>query len=58
VKEASLAGRIGTGVLAGFVILAVAGPALAGYRVHALAGRPLQPPSGGHWLGTNAIGRT
>lgn len=51
------AGWIGVGVVAGFVVLAVAGPALAPYRVTELAGDPLEGPSLHHLFGTNSVGQ-
>jgi peptide/nickel transport system permease protein len=47
----------GLGILAGFFLLGAGGPHLARYRVTELAGPPLQGPSAGHWLGTDAIGQ-
>lgn len=47
---------IGAAILAGFALLALAGPWLAG-DPQALVGIPLQPPSAGHWLGTTGQGQ-
>lgn len=41
-----------------FVLLALAGPGLAPFGAQATnVGAPLQPPSAGHWFGTDALGR-
>jgi ABC-type dipeptide/oligopeptide/nickel transport system permease subunit len=44
-------------IVAVFVGLALAAPWLSHYRTTQLAGRPLQPPSAAHWLGTNGVGQ-
>jgi ABC-type dipeptide/oligopeptide/nickel transport system permease subunit len=56
-RRLGVAGWIGIGVVAGFVVLAVAGPALAPYRVTELAGDPLEGPSLHHLFGTNSVGQ-
>lgn len=52
-----VAGWTGVGIVGAFVVVAVAAPWLAQYRVTALAGEPLQAPSLRHWLGTNSVGQ-
>ena len=52
-----LIGWVGLAIVAVFVGLALAGPWLTHYRTTALAGRPLEPPSGSHLLGTNGVGQ-
>jgi ABC-type dipeptide/oligopeptide/nickel transport system permease subunit len=48
---------LGLVVVAVFVGLALAAPWLTPYRTTELAGRPLQPPSAAHLLGTNGVGQ-
>jgi peptide/nickel transport system permease protein len=50
-------GWVGTGVVAAFVVVGLAGPTLAPYRVTELAGDPLEGPSLHHLLGTNSVGQ-
>ncbi|HEY4408240.1 MAG TPA: ABC transporter permease [Acidimicrobiia bacterium] len=50
-------GWVGVAIVAVFVGLALAAPWLSHYRTTQLAGRPLQPPSAAHWLGTNGVGQ-
>jgi peptide/nickel transport system permease protein len=47
---------LGLAIVAGFVLLAVAGPWLVA-DPDALVGVPLQPPSAAHWLGTTGQGQ-
>jgi len=49
-------GWVGLGLLAAFIVLAFAAPALAPYRAGQLSGRPLEAPSLHHLLGTNSVG--
>lgn len=49
--------RVGSALLAGFVLAAACAPAIAPYDPSAFIGRPLAPPSGQHWLGTNDAGQ-
>lgn len=48
--------RVGLLLVLGFVVLAMVGP-LVVQDPDAFASRPLQPPSGAHWLGTNGQGQ-
>ncbi len=48
--------RLGLGLLAGFVLMAMFGPWLAG-DPGAFVGAPHQPPSWAHWLGTSGQGQ-
>jgi ABC-type dipeptide/oligopeptide/nickel transport system permease subunit len=50
-------GRVGLVLLLGFAVVAVGGERLAPYPPEALVGRPFDPPSEAHWLGTNDIGQ-
>jgi ABC-type dipeptide/oligopeptide/nickel transport system permease subunit len=50
-------GWLGVAVVAVFAGLALAAPWLSGYRTTELSGRPLQPPSAAHLLGTNGVGQ-
>ncbi|MEW6474797.1 MAG: ABC transporter permease [Actinomycetota bacterium] len=50
-------GWLGLAVVAVFAGLALAAPWLSGYRTTELAGRPLEPPSAAHLLGTNGVGQ-
>jgi peptide/nickel transport system permease protein len=50
-------GRVGLGIVGVFVVVALAAPWLAPFRVTALAGDPLERPSFGHVLGTNGVGQ-
>ena len=51
------AGKIGAGLSAFVVVVAVAGPWLTSIDPFALSGAPLLPPSTSHWFGTDALGR-
>lgn len=48
---------VGLGIVGTFVVLALLAPVLAPYRTTALAGQPIEAPSGRHVLGTNAVGQ-
>ena len=50
-------GWLGLAVMTVFVGLALAAPWLSPYRTTELAGRPLDPPSAAHLLGTNGVGQ-
>lgn len=50
-------GWVGVAIVGIFVALALTAPYIAPYRVIELAGDPLEPPSGGHLLGTNGVGQ-
>jgi peptide/nickel transport system permease protein len=50
-------GWVGLAIVAAFVAVGIAGPALAPYGVHALAGDQLARPGGAHLLGTNSVGQ-
>lgn len=50
-------GWVGAGLVGTFVVLALAAPVLAPYRVTELAGRPLEAPGTSHLLGTNSVGQ-
>lgn len=50
-------GRLGTVILAIFVLVAIFAPLLAPYDPRAQTGLPYQSPSGSHLLGTNDIGQ-
>lgn len=50
-------GWIGLVVVGLFVLMALLAPSVAPYRVTELAGDPLEPPSGEHLLGTDAVGQ-
>jgi peptide/nickel transport system permease protein len=49
--------RIGLAILLGFVLLALIGPWLVGDPT-AFVGKPHQPPSATHWLGTSGQGQS
>jgi peptide/nickel transport system permease protein len=53
----SRSGQAGLGIVGVFILLGVAAPWLAPYRVTALAGDPLQAPGFRHLLGTNSVGQ-
>lgn len=59
VRPGSATGATGVGVvlLAGYALLAVAAPWVAPYDPSGFVGRPLEPPSARHWLGTNDVGQ-
>ena len=48
---------VGLGMLAVLAILALGSRWFAGYRITELSGDPLEAPSAGHLLGTNAVGQ-
>lgn len=48
---------VGLAMLAIFVAVAAAAPAVMPHGVHELSGAPLEPPSSDHLLGTNAVGQ-
>ncbi len=48
---------VGAVVLAAYVAIAVAAPALAPYDPAGFVGQPLEWPSARHWLGTNDVGQ-
>lgn len=50
-------GRWAVGLLASLVVLAVLGHLLAPFEPNATVADPLLGPSGGHWLGTDYLGR-
>lgn len=50
-------GRIGAGILAGFVLVAALAPVLAPHDPRAQSGLPFKAPSADHLLGTNDIGQ-
>lgn len=50
-------GWVGLVVVGVFVLLALAAPYVAPYRVTELAGDPLEAPSARHLLGTNSVGQ-
>jgi peptide/nickel transport system permease protein len=52
-----LSGRIAVTVLVVVALLAIAGPLLAPQDPLATSGNTLAGPSGGHWLGTDYLGR-
>lgn len=49
-------GILGVAILGLMVLIATAGPYVVRYRPTELAGRPLEPPSAAHLLGTNGVG--
>jgi oligopeptide transport system permease protein len=52
------AGAIGALLIAGLVLVALAGDRVAGYRFDAQdSAHALEPPSRAHWLGSDALGR-
>ena len=53
----SAIGWLGLALVAVFVGLAMTAPWLTPYRTTELAGRPLEPPSAAHLLGTNGVGQ-
>ncbi|HEX2274773.1 MAG TPA: ABC transporter permease [Acidimicrobiales bacterium] len=48
---------VGIGLVGSFVLVALLAPVVAPYRTAELAGRPLEPPSTRHLLGTNGVGQ-
>lgn len=50
-------GKVGFGLLALMVGLAVFGPLIAPYDPALASGKPFEPPSAAHWLGTNDVGQ-
>ncbi|WP_114423949.1 ABC transporter permease [Nocardioides houyundeii] len=50
-------GQVAVAMLALLVLLAVLGGFLAPYEPNATVGDPLTGPTGGHWLGTDYLGR-
>src|SRR3712207_4311024 len=53
----STPGLVGAALLIGLTILALGADWLVPYDPRALSGRPFEPPSAAHWLGTNDIGQ-
>jgi peptide/nickel transport system permease protein len=53
----STSGRIGVGLLALIVAIALLGPLLAPYGATEIVGPPFQKPSSAHLLGTDGLGR-
>jgi peptide/nickel transport system permease protein len=51
------AGWFGIALLATVILAAVFAPLVAPYDPRVTTGRPFEPPSGAHWLGTNDIGQ-
>lgn len=49
--------RLGLSVVLFFVVLAVVGPRITRYEPWAYIGRPRQPPSSQHWMGTTIFGQ-
>lgn len=56
-RRISAIGWVGAAVVGCFALAALIGPMLAPYGIHALAGDPLEAPSGDHLLGTNSVGQ-
>lgn len=50
-------GMLGLVLLGGIVLMAIFAPQLAPYDPTKLTGKPFEPPSPAHWLGTNDIGQ-
>ena len=50
-------GMVGFGLLAFMVLLALFGPLIAPYNPTVASGKPFEPPSPAHWLGTNDVGQ-
>lgn len=50
-------GWVGVAIVTLVALVAIAGGFLSPYRPTELAGQPLQPPGGGHLLGTNGVGQ-
>lgn len=50
-------GMLGLIILGGIVLMAIFAPQLAPYDPTKLTGKPFEPPSAAHWLGTNDIGQ-
>ncbi|MCC6062226.1 MAG: ABC transporter permease [Desulfurococcales archaeon] len=50
-------GLAGISIVLFFVFMAILAPYMAPYDPYAVVGKPLQPPSPQHWLGTNDIGQ-
>ncbi len=50
-------GWTGAVLVGSFALVALIAPLIAPYRSGALAGQPLEPPSGAHLLGTNSVGQ-
>lgn len=48
---------VGLGIVVIYALVAMLAPYLAGYEPLARVGRPHQPPSAEHWLGTTRMGR-
>ena len=53
----TLSGRLGLALAALAIGAALIGPALAPHDPFAITGGSLIPPSAGHWMGTDALGR-
>lgn len=56
-KLAPALGKIGAGLIALVVLLALLGPLVVPYDAKERSGGPLEAPSAAHWLGTNDIGQ-
>ena len=56
-RRARVAAVVGIALIGTVVVLAAFGEQLAPYRATALSGDSLQPPGGGHLLGTNLLGQ-
>lgn len=50
-------GLLGFGLLVFMMVLAVFGPLIAPYDPTIASGKPFEPPSRAHWLGTNDVGQ-
>lgn len=50
-------GLLGFGLLAFMLVLALFGPLIAPYDPSTASGKPFEPPSHAHWLGTNDVGQ-
>ncbi|MFB9275575.1 dipeptide/oligopeptide/nickel ABC transporter permease/ATP-binding protein [Cohnella cellulosilytica] len=56
-NRAAALGKIGMGLIALVVLLALIGPLAVPYDAKERSGGPLEAPSAAHWLGTNDIGQ-
>jgi len=50
-------GLLGFAIIMGFAVIAIFAPQLAPYNPRAMIGRPFEPPSHKHLLGTNDVGQ-